>query len=239
MPDAVIAMLGWVGAVALAAGAAAVLSRGKVRWGWLAAALLLMAIYDAVLTRGYGHIPLDFGPSRWNWEGKTRAVLMSLAVASLPVVGWRRSGLTLHQDRQWLKGALILSGLLVLLFLGLAIWAPGEVFDADSLAFQLTMPGLDEELFYRGVLLLMLNEAFGRPVRILGAPMGWGAVVSSVAFGLAHGLGYADGAFTFDAMLTVATGVPALLLVWLKEKTGSLLLPILMHNFGNVIFTLV
>ena len=108
MPDAVIAMWGWLGAVALAAGAAAVLSRGKVRWGWLAAALLLMAVYDAALTRGYGHIPLDFGPSRWNWEGKTLAVLLSLAVASLPVVGWRRSGLTLHQDRQGLKGALFM-----------------------------------------------------------------------------------------------------------------------------------
>lgn len=34
MPDAIIAMSGWVGAVALAGGAAAVLSRGKVRWGW-------------------------------------------------------------------------------------------------------------------------------------------------------------------------------------------------------------
>ena len=104
MPDAVIAMWGWVGAVALAAGAAAVLSRGKVRWGWLVAGLLLMAVYDVVLTRGYGHIPLDFGHSRWNWEGKTLAVLLSLAVAGLPVVGWRRSGLTLHQDRQGLKG---------------------------------------------------------------------------------------------------------------------------------------
>ena len=239
MPDAIIAMSGWVGAVALAGGAAAVLSRGRVRWGWLAAALLLMAVYDAVLTRGYGHIPLDFGPSRWNWEGKTLAVLLSLAVASLPVVGWRRSGLTLHQDRQGLKGALILSGLLVLLFLGLAVAMPGEGFDADSLAFQLTMPGLDEEIFYRGVLLLMLNEAFGRPVRVLGAPMGWGAALTALAFGLTHALGYQDGGFTFDWAPMATTGLAGLLLVWLREKTGSVLLPVLLHNYGNAVFMLV
>ena len=35
------------------------------------------------------------------------------------------------------------------------------------------------------------------------------------------------------------TGVSALLLVWLREKTGSVLLPILLHNYGNAIFMLV
>lgn len=103
----------------------------------------------------------------------------------------------------------------------------------------MTMPGLDEELFYRGVLLLMLSEAFGRPIRVLGAPMGWGALVSSVAFGLTHALGYSDGSFSFDPMLMGTTGVAALVLVWLKEKTGSLLLPVLLHNYGNVVFMLV
>jgi len=239
MPDAIIAMLGWVGAVALGGLAAAGLIKGRVRWGWLIAALLLMAVYDAVLTRGYGHVPLLFGSSSWNWEGKALAVLLSLVVASLPVIGWRRTGLTLKQDRRGLPGALMLSGLLAALFLGLALYFPGQGFDLGSLAFQLTMPGLDEEIFYRGVLLLMLNEAFGKPVRILGAWMGWGAVLSSLAFGLTHALGYADGGFTFEPLLMATTGLSALLLVWLREKTGSVLLPILVHNYGNAIFMLV
>jgi len=239
MPDAIIAMLGWVGAVAVGGLAFAGLMKGRVRWGWLAAALLLMAVYDVALTRGYGTIPLSFGSSTWNWEGKVLAVLLSLAVASLPIIGWKRAGLTLEQDRRGLAGALVLSGLLVALFLGLALYFPGQGFDLDSLAFQLTMPGLDEELFYRGVLLLMLNEAFGKPVRILGAWMGWGAVLSSLAFGLTHALGYADGGFTFEPLLMATTGVSALLLVWLREKTGSVLLPILLHNYGNAIFMLI
>lgn len=239
MPDAVISTLAWVGAVGAAGLAGLVLTKGRIGWGWFIAALVLMAVYDALLTRGYGYILLSFWPSSWNWEGKTMAVGLSLVVASLPVLGWRRSGLILKQDRKGLPGALILSGLLAALFLALALYFPGEGFDIDSLAFQMTMPGLDEESFYRGVLLLMLNEAFGKPVRVLGAQMGWGAVVSSVAFGLMHALGYSDGAFSFEPVPMATTGVSALLLVWLKEKTGSLLLPIVIHNFGNVIFMLV
>jgi membrane protease YdiL (CAAX protease family) len=36
-------------------------------------------------------------------------------------------------------------------------------------------------------------------------------------------------------MTFILTGVPALILVWMRERTGSLLLPILLHNFGNSI----
>ncbi|WP_374513814.1 lysostaphin resistance A-like protein [Brevundimonas sp.] len=237
MPDAIWVLLGWVGVTAAAELVCAVLARGRVRWLWLASALLLMVAYDALLTRGYGHIPLDFGASHWNWEGKALAVALSVGVAA--VLGFRRSGVTWRHYRTGLPGALALSAVLVAVFLGLALYFPAEPADADTLPFQLTMPGLDEELFYRGVLLLMLNEAFGRPLSVLGAPMGWGALVSSVAFGLTHALGYADGGYSFDAMAMALTGGPALLLVWIREKTGSLVLPILLHNFANSIFHLV
>lgn len=237
MPDAIMALGGWLGATAAMGLVAALALRGKVKWGWFGGALALMAAYDALLTRGYGHIPIQFWPSDWNWEGKAMALALSLSVALL--LGARRCGLTLKQDRKGLKGALILSGLLAALFLGLALYFPTPPLNADELAFQLTMPGLDEELLYRGVLLLMLNEAFARPLRVLGASMGWGALISSIAFGLAHALGYDDGAFTFDAMTMALTGGPALLLVWVREKTGSLLLPVLLHNFANAVFLIV
>mgnify|MGYP002525017278 CR=1 FL=1 len=237
MPDAIMALGGWIGATAAMGLVSAIALRGRVKWGRFLGALLLMVAYDALLTRGYGHIPIHFWPSDWNWEGKVMALGLSLTVAL--ILGAKRCGLTLKQDHKGLKGALILSGALLALFLGLALYFPGQGTDPDTLAFQLTMPGLDEELFYRGVLLLMLNEAFARPLRVLGAPMGWGALISSVAFGLAHALGYSDGAFTFDAMTLLLTGGPALLLVWVREKTGSLLLPVLLHNFANSIFLIV
>jgi membrane protease YdiL (CAAX protease family) len=233
MTDQIAFVAAWLlltGAAGLAIGLA---TRGRTRWPWLLASLLVMAAYDAALTRGYGLIPFDLGPSDWNWEGKLLALGLSVSIAA--GLGMARTGLRLRLDRTGLLGASVLSGLIVLVFVILAVALPDPEPDLDALAFQLTMPGLDEEIFYRGVLLFMLNEAFGRPVRVFGASMGWGAPLSCLAFGLAHALGCSDGRFTFDPLLMVATGGPALLLVWLRERTGSVLLPILLHNFANSI----
>lgn len=215
------------------------MSRGRVRWGWFGAALVLMLAYELALTQAWGLLPLPHLGETWNWTGKLTAVALTLAVAALPATGWRRAGLTLRQDPAGLRGALALSAVLVLVFLGLALALPGEGADAETLAFQLTLPGLDEELFYRGVLLLMLNEAFGQPLRVLGARLGWGAALSCLAFGLVHALGHEAGAWSFEPMVMAATGGPAILLVWLREKTGSVLLPVLLHNWANSIFLLV
>ena len=236
MPDTLISILAVAGIILTACLAGAILNRGRVSWGWIAAALLLIVVHDALLTNAWGLVPLPGVGDSWNWTGKGLALIASLAVAAHPAIGFRRSGLTLVQDRRGLPGALVVSGLLVLIFGGLAIWMGGEGGSTEDFAFQLTMPGLEEEIFYRGVLLLMLNEAFGRPLRVLGAPMGWAAVVTSLAFGLDHAFGYGADGFSFDPLALALTGGPVLILVWLREKTGSLVLPVLLHNYATVVF---
>ncbi len=39
-------------------------------------------------------------------------------------------------------------------------------------------------------------------------------------------------------MTFAMTGVPALLLLWLRERTGSLLMPVIGHNIANGASTL-
>ena len=95
------------------------------------------------------------------------------------------------------------------------------------------MPGREEELFYRGLLLFALNEAFRRRCNFLGIEWGWGALLSSVLFGLAHGFSFSSGAFAFDPIIFGLTAIPSLLGVWLRERSGSLLLPVIVHNAGN------
>jgi hypothetical protein len=43
---------------------------------------------------------------------------------------------------------------------------------AETIAFQLSLPGLEEEPFYRGVLLLALDRAFAGRIRALGVEWG-------------------------------------------------------------------
>ncbi len=62
-----------------------------------------MALIDLLLTRAYSLIPSILPDSDWNWEAKAFALAATLAIAALPVFGWRRVGLTLRQKRGSLK----------------------------------------------------------------------------------------------------------------------------------------
>lgn len=95
---------------------------------------------------------------------------------------------------------------------GLFFWmalagADGRPDSAETIAFQWTMPGLDEELFYRGTLLLALIEAFWPKSRLLGAPIGHGGLLTTILFGLTHALSYKAGVVDFDLMTFAMTGV--------------------------------
>lgn len=202
---------------------------------WLLVAAGLVVLNDVMLTRGYGAIPDLFAGSDWNWQGKLLALAATLAVAALPAFGWRRAGLTLAQAPGSLVAALPAALLYCAFFAAIALAFPAGPANADTIAFQLTMPGLEEEIFYRGVLLLALDRAFRGRVRFLGVEWGWGALLSCALFGLAHAFGYSDGRFSFDAMTMALTAVPSLLAVWTRLRTGSLVLPVVLHNFGNSI----
>ena len=159
-------------------------------------------------------------------------------MASLPAIGWRESGLTLRQAPGSLKWALVVAAAYAAVFLGLALMFPNEPASAENVAFQLTMPGFEEEPFYRGVLLLALYRAFTGRWRLLGVDWSWGAVVSCALFGLVHAFGFSDGAFQFDPVTMLLTAGPSFLAVWLALRTRSVLIPVVLHNFGNAIMLL-
>lgn len=201
---------------------------------WLAVAALIVAINDALLTNIYGWLPDSLGGA-WNWQGKLFALGATLAIAALPMFGWRRCGLTFAQDPGSLKKALLVAALYCAFFVVIAVVFPSGTTNAEEIAFQLTLPGFEEEPFYRGILLFALDQAFTGRRRLLGVDWGWGTVLSCFLFGMAHAFGYSNGQFSFDAMTMALTALPSFIAVWLRLRTGSLLLPVLLHNFGNSI----
>ena len=204
---------------------------------WLLVALAMVVLNNLLLSRGYGLIPNLVEGDR-NWTGKALALAGTLAIAALPMFGWKRVGLTLAQHAGSLRTALPVALSYCAFFAVLAMVFPSDPPSGEEIAFQLTMPGLEEEPYYRGILLFALDQAFRGRVRFLGVDWGWGAVLSSVAFGLTHAFGYSDGAFSIDWMIMALTAIPSLIAVWVRYRTGSLLLPVVMHNAGNTFMTL-
>jgi hypothetical protein len=69
--------------------------------------------------------------------------------------------------------------------------------------------------------------------------MGWGAFLSALLFGSVHGVSFDSLGGHFDARYFAATFATGLFLVWLRERTGSLLAPILCHSVQDGIFRIV
>ena len=229
---AIVTVLGFVGAV---------FHKGQFRHSWFLRGRLLYVVYvvyEALLTRGFYLLPNLPADAHWNWLGKILALAGTLAIAALPGLGYARSGLTLRQNKGSMSAALVVLAVFAVLFAYLALIDGEGPGDPETIAFQWTMPGLDEELFYRGILLLAMNEAFRARLTVFGAPIGYGGLLTSVLFGLAHALGYGPEGFNFDPMTFALTGVPSLLLLWLRERTGSVALPVIAHNMANGIPTL-
>jgi len=233
--NGVIGISGVLAILFAAGGLVALVRRRGVSVRWLGVAAGLVLLNDLLLTRVYGLLPDLLPEADWNWQGKLLALAATLAVASLPAFGWRASGLALPQAHDGWRPVLLVSVAYVAVFLALALAFPTEPASAETVAFQLTLPGLEEEPFYRGVLLLALVRAFPGRRRLLGVDWSWGAVVSCGLFGLAHAFGFSNGAFQFDPLTMLLTAGPSFIAVWLALRTRSVLLPTLLHNFGNAI----
>ena len=68
----------------------------------------------------------------------------------------------------------------------------------------------------------------------MGASIGPAAAIVTFIFAAGHGLAVLDGAIQFDAMAFFATGAIGAGLLWIRQRTGSILLAIVAHNLVNL-----
>ena len=217
-------------------------------------AFLLLKYFDKRLTYGFGilfavYLGLDdlvtglpsssaafsFFHGEWNWSGKIYSLVLAIAVIFGLGIKSSAIGLTLKQKR--IGTSLIALFLLVLVSFSLGLVFKPSYPSVETLAFQALMPGLAEELAYRGIapaILLGLIRENGPPQ---GTP--WTVVlITAVMFGVWHGLGYSGGAFSFDSIHSLYTFLGGIAYCWLRFYSGSLLFPILAHSLGNTAFEL-
>ena len=173
---------------------------------------------------------------RWNWLGKICAVAATLfLVGAVRSLTRQEAGLVLKIRAGSIGPALlVMAALCSFAWLLEAMAHDGTDRSRERLIFQATMPGLDEELFVRGLLLALFVRAFGQGRIVSGAPFGAAEVALTFLFAAGHGLRVADGAIAFDAAAFVTTAVLSAGLTWLRQRTGSVVPSILAHNAINV-----
>ncbi|WP_208129665.1 CPBP family intramembrane glutamic endopeptidase [Hymenobacter sp. BT559] len=123
-----------------------------------------------------------------NWTGQVAALLVS--VLFIYRLRWGRPAVAdLHRPQ---PGSLRATGVVVGLIV-LAIFINAYLVRQASIAlwwherlFYTLVLGVEEELFYRGVLLGLLSPVFSRSIRLPGAYTSWGGLVSALLFGLGH-----------------------------------------------------
>jgi membrane protease YdiL (CAAX protease family) len=154
---------------------------------------------------------------------------------------WRQYGLAIGTSKcpfQWsLRGAILaLAAYLppTLIYFrktdnaGHAAIVFGEVLSATAFG---------EEIFFRGYVQSRLNEAFGRPFLLGSVRFGWGLILCSVLFGFLHTLNTVDyfhDRFTFAWGWGLQTFFSGLLFGYLRERSGSIVLPAIVHGVCDI-----
>jgi membrane protease YdiL (CAAX protease family) len=175
------------------------------------------------------------------WSGKFYSILLALPLLFLMRKELTREnvGVTLQQN-----GSSLLPASLVVL--ALAAWAlvvglksPKGQPDISVLIYLGVMPGLNEELIYRGFLLAILNKLMPPKFTLFGASVGWGVIATSLLFGLLHGVWFDSSlAIHLDLIALQNSIISGFVFGWLREGTGSLLAPIVAHGLEDVLFFL-
>lgn len=226
------------------------LRRGS-RWQYLAGAVLFVfCLALATLSDMASLLPwLPVVPGKSHWHDAWHQQLLELVVSVAAIAwlmglgGWRREAFGLRLRFEPGTGQEVRRFLLPLLLAEVGVlWllVPGGPTLLGNHVFMLTAPGLTEELAFRGVLLALLDRAFPGRVRVLRADLGWGTPVSSLLFGLMHSLRVsADWHVTLPLAPLAIPLVGGFVLAWCRARSGSLLLPLLVHSGMNEVAQLV
>ena len=109
---------------------------------------------------------------------------------------------------------------------------------ATGVLFYMGFVSWSEEVLFRGAIQSRLNAAFGRPFLFFGVPWGWGALIACVLFGLMHVVNLpalSDGRWYPLWAAGAAMFCLGLPLAFLRERTGGILAPALLHAFPQSI----
>jgi len=253
MLDLIGSILVWNVVAVLFVGLVYAVRRNEVNVRWLLYSLVMFSLYmffskqDIVPLMGF-----DLSPSsaRLNIDGKIVGSILALflIVVTLkycsPCLSAAKIGLTMRQNKgSFLPAIAVTIGLAIVAFVlarFVGIGGSGGEFDSALLTLYPFIAGFDEELMFRGLLLVAFSIALpGKGIVVAGVPISIGGLIALLLYSIIHGLKIKNGLPAISPPGIVLTLFYGGVFLWLKEKTGSLLMPIASHNLVNTIGWLV
>ncbi len=214
---------------------------GKKKDTWKKHYLIAFAFYlildNVVTTLPIKFEYLDFIDLKMNWTGK----IFSYSLATIFLISYKRIplkefGFTLIQKDNSKNFAIRTTIIITILMIGYCFFIASYKSSIENILFQLTMPSIIEEIAVRGILLTLLSMVFINNLRIGKTYFGMGVIITAILFGLWHGLNVSDNfSITMNWIPFVYTGVIGFVFGLVKERTGSLVYPILLHLIVNIL----
>jgi len=205
------------------------------QWG-----LLSLVAFLVVLDIALVEIPRVDGLQHlhWSWQESLLSSLWPFIAAVLfPAISLASIGVTSRFRSGWLKPSIV--ALLLALAVPAVFFIIGarKKLDWEGWAFLLIMPGLAEELVFRGVFQSLLNRVFGKAWRLANAELGWGLVITAVLFACANGLISVDPQLHIRIVFSAAIAPIMLSFIsgWVRERSDSVWPSVVGHNLSNIV----
>ena len=219
-----------------------IIYKNKVNWKWVAIAIGVFFLHKIILFLGVEGIYPDMIPGRYNWEGKITAIIFLLLCAS--ILFPKKSdewGFKLSQKGDAQKAGIVTTIFTALISTALAWFYFNGIKEGETSdwLYQLSMPGLDEEFYYRGIMLLILDKAFLKKWKFVKVNWSWGAIIMVSMFYFTHVVHVDSNWNTVVIWGDFLPGVYGLLLMYIRLATGSLVLPVILHGWINVVVYLI
>ncbi|MCF6360485.1 MAG: CPBP family intramembrane metalloprotease [Cyclobacteriaceae bacterium] len=214
---------------------------GKKKEHWGKPYLIVFALYlilDNVVTALPIHFEfLDFMGLKMNWTGKIFSYLLAtIFLLSYKKVSLKEFGFTLKQKGDSKKFALKTTLVITFIMVLYCVFIGRYKSTIENIMFQLTMPSIIEEIAVRGILLTLLSMVFIKNMKVGNTYFGMGAIITAVLFGLWHGLNVtSDFEISMNWIPFIYTGIMGFVLALVKERTGSLLFPIIINLIINIL----
>ena len=194
-------------------------------------------LYQLILVLPRYGKPFSFIESSWNWDGKIYAIAFGvLCYFVCKKLFIPNNFITLKQEPKSNKITWLVTLSVIVVMSVIYYFIASSEFDVETLAFQLLMPALDEEIIFRGIFLGLLLTALPGRVFLLGNPA---VFVTGMLFGLMHALTLSkDYKIEFETVSFFHTASGGWVFGWLAYKSRSIVKPMISHGGANFLAAL-